>query len=642
MNNQYNYPKIQKIHKIFKKIEGDFTNVHILACQHILSPQAFMFDMINKSGIPKENIHIFGKIYSTNKIVLNDLKTKGFDIIEHEFNQNKYFDIQHKENCDKEFYRIKQLLGPNSRLILLDDGGELIKTALEYFKTNNSNMITVGVEQTSSGFRKLEDEKLLFPIFNVARSNTKLKKESPIIAKIGTKRINETINQYNIKPRILISGLGPIGSSIKKELDKKYFCVGYDIKNNERENIVDVIIRNRINLVVGCVGKYILSKNQLEHINKNIIDKLFLISMSSSDREFDSLYFRNNQINIGPHTDIQKDNIILINNGFPITFRGNAFESTPQEIENTISLLYKSVLSASILSFDTEKKFIDIDLKSKIQKNKEQIKVEILKYSQSEQTGKRISTFKITIPKFVWGHIISHRLLSRNSASSRAIPAKKIRWSVISNPYLPVYFGKNKPGMQSGEKFTGTKLFISKKVWLWSRYIPIMFHFVGEKISIHKEILNRMLEPWLMVDIIVTSTEWSNFLNLRIKEDTQPETRLVAEKINSLLKFSKPTILKTNEWHLPFILKEEENLDINTKKKISVARCARVSYATFDGKTSNINNDLKLYDKLSYSGHWSPFEHVAKVLDQEDRYGNFIGWMQHRKEFYGENGDNGL
>ncbi len=232
--------------------------------------------------------------------------------------------------------------------------------------------------------------------------------------------------------------------------------------------------------------------------------------------------------------------------------------------------------------------------------------------------------------------------MSRNSASSRAIPAKKIRWSVISNPYLPVYFGKNKPGMQSGEKFTGTKLFISKKVWLWSRYIPIMFHFVGEKISIHKEILNRMLEPWLMVDIIVTSTEWSNFLNLRIKEDTQPETRLVAEKINSLLKFSKPTILKTNEWHLPFILKEEENLDINTKKKISVARCARVSYATFDGKTSNINNDLKLYDKLSYSGHWSPFEHVAKVLDQEDRYGNFIGWMQHRKEFYGENGDNGL
>lgn len=190
--------------------------------------------------------------------------------------------------------------------------------------------------------------------------------------------------------------------------------------------------------------------------------------------------------------------------------------------------------------------------------------------------------------------------------------------------------------MQSGEEFVGIKLLISKKIWLWSRYIPVMFHYLGEKISIHKEVLNRMIEPWLMIDIIVTSSEWNNFLKLRIKDDAQPETRLVAYKIQKLLKTNQSNILKTNEWHLPFILSDEENLGLEIKKKISVARCARVSYATFDGKISNIESDLKLYNKLLSSGHWSPFEHVAKALNEETRSANFIGWMQCRKELEGQ------
>lgn len=176
MNNKYNYPKIQKIYKHFNKINGDFKNVHILACQHILSPQAFMFKMINKSGIPKENIHVFGKIYSTNKVVFNQLQGEGFDVTEHLFDQQKSFDIQHKNNCVKEFIKIKDNIKPNSRLIILDDGGELIKSAMDYFKQNTNNLIIFGIEQTSSGFRKLENEKLLFPVINVARSNSKLKK----------------------------------------------------------------------------------------------------------------------------------------------------------------------------------------------------------------------------------------------------------------------------------------------------------------------------------------------------------------------------------------------------------------------------------------------------------------------------------
>jgi hypothetical protein len=266
------------------------------------------------------------------------------------------------------------------------------------------------------------------------------------------------------------------------------------------------------------------------------------------------------------------------------------------------------------------------------------IKVDLIKYSESSDTGKRLATFVIKIPKFIWGHIISHRALSRNSASSRAIPAKRVRNSVLKTPFLPIYFGENKPGMQSGKRLTGLRLWVSKKIWLWSRYVPVFFHYLGDKIGIHKEVLNRMIEPWLMIDIIVSGTEWNNFLVLRNNQEAQPETRNVAEQIDFLLKNTKPEILKTGEWHLPFILDNEQPLDLETKKKISAARCARVSYSLFDGKKSDISSDLRLCEKLSSSGHWSPFEHSAEALKKKERIGNFIGWKQYRKEFKSESG----
>lgn len=266
------------------------------------------------------------------------------------------------------------------------------------------------------------------------------------------------------------------------------------------------------------------------------------------------------------------------------------------------------------------------------------IKVNLITYSESIDTQKRLATFVLKIPKFIWGHIISHRTLSRNSASSRATPAKRIRRNVLMDPFVPVYFGENKPGMQSGHALKGFKLWMAKKTWLWSRYLPVFFHYLGQKIGIHKEVVNRLIEPWLMVEIIITATEWSNFLSLRVNEAAQPEIRYAAEQINNLLKEQKPVKLQIGQWHLPFILEKEQDLDLDTKKKISAARCARVSYSLFDGKTSDIDSDLKLCKKLSSSGHWSPFEHIAQALDKQERIGNFIGWKQYRKEFENENG----
>lgn len=218
------------------------------------------------------------------------------------------------------------------------------------------------------------------------------------------------------------------------------------------------------------------------------------------------------------------------------------------------------------------------------------------------------------------------------------MPAKKLRRKVLYSPFIPVYFGENRTGMQSGKEFKGFRFWFAKKIWLWSRFGPVFFHYLGEYIGIHKEVINRLIEPWIMTDIILSGTEWSNFISLRANEEAQPEIQVIAQKIKILLRETKPVELQPNQWHLPFIKEDEMSLDIEIKKKISTARCARVSYALFDGKVSNIESDIKLCERLLSSGHWSPFEHPAQALSKNERSGNFVGWKQYRKEFTNENG----
>jgi thymidylate synthase ThyX len=265
------------------------------------------------------------------------------------------------------------------------------------------------------------------------------------------------------------------------------------------------------------------------------------------------------------------------------------------------------------------------------------IEVHLIAYSECKITKKRLATFTIKIPKFIWGHIKSHRALSSNSASSRAIPARKIRQKVLYSPFIPVYFGFDKPGMQSGDALKGLRLLLAKKIWLWARLFPVFFHYLGEKLGVHKEVINRIIEPWLVVDIIVSGTEWKNFMTLREHEAAQPEMQIVAAEIKSLLQSTKPSLISEGEWHLPFILDKEKKLGVETKKKISAARCARISYALFNGETSSVDNDIKLYEKLTSSGHWSPLEHQAQAMSELKSSGNFIGWKQFRKEFEKEN-----
>ncbi|MBC7981636.1 hypothetical protein H7X65_01015, partial [Candidatus Parcubacteria bacterium] len=231
---------------------------------------------------------------------------------------------------------------------VLDDGGELLKVVNSEFESL-PEIHVVGIEQTSSGFRKLEREMIHFPIFNVARSSIKLIKESPVIADIGFRRILETIQTHAIsEPRILVVGLGPLGNNmLSLSSSKNYFSIGYDKAHHDEKRIIDIIRENNINIIIGVTGSNILNENEIEEIKNILTQKLYLISMSSADREFPAIHIRENG---GPsekiHDDITYENIVLVNNGFPITFKGNRFESTPEEIERTIGQLYGSVLEA--------------------------------------------------------------------------------------------------------------------------------------------------------------------------------------------------------------------------------------------------------------------------------------------------------
>lgn len=269
------------------------------------------------------------------------------------------------------------------------------------------------------------------------------------------------------------------------------------------------------------------------------------------------------------------------------------------------------------------------------------VSAKILKYSESRETSKKIATFVVTVPKFVQAHINSRRTLSRNSASSRAMPAYVVRKRVLKDPFIPVEFGKNRAGMRGGEQLGGIKIFFARQAWLLARFVPCFLHSFCEKLGLHKEVTNRLIEPWMFVEVILTGTEWKNFIKLRADNAAQPEMQIIAKDIDRLLRESAPEILETGQWHLPFVSDEEKAfIDHEILLKVSAARCARVSYKLFDGKSSNPEKDIILCDRLIEQGHWSPFEHVAQASNFLENSGNFVGWKQYRKTFKSESGGN--
>jgi hypothetical protein len=254
-------------------------------------------------------------------------------------------------------------------------------------------------------------------------------------------------------------------------------------------------------------------------------------------------------------------------------------------------------------------------------------------------TGKkhRITTMELTYPRFIHSEFMTHRKFSRNAASSRAIPVKKMLKQVWTDPATPVWWGKNQPGMQANEELSGWRLKAAKRLWVLAGCMMVVVAWAFEKIGLHKQVANRILEPWMWMKTIVTATEFNHFFRLRRAKEAQPEIKALADVMYTAMRASTPTQLQTGQWHLPFVSGwEVQEHGIENARKLSAARCARVSYLNHDGTKPDVAKDLQLHDRLVQAPHASPFEHQATPAPYNTK-GNFIGWMQYRSLIPNEN-----
>jgi thymidylate synthase ThyX len=344
------------------------------------------------------------------------------------------------------------------------------------------------------------------------------------------------------------------------------------------------------------------------------------------------------------------------------------------------------------------------------------IQAKVIADSKNE-FGNRITTMVVTMPRIILAEFNTHRMFSRNSASSRAIPFEKMVKmvkSVEENPFVPIAWQKDHKGMQGTEYFTdeNKEVLLRRGEWLKAKKAAINCALRLHTQDVTKQLCNRLLEPFMWHTVIVTATEWENFFALRcpryqfkgsdrifrsrrdvlefVSDDPEYYENLSSLSILEWLKMNKgqaeihmmalaeamwdaynestPKELRTGEWHIPFgddilidAMKEQEDGtfdDWEVRVKIATARCAQVSYTVVgeEGKPMNYEKLIALHDRLSKSGHWSPFEHCARVMNSEEfgRYGitvgdgkkfewqhgwsgNFRGFIQYRKMFENEN-----
>lgn len=266
------------------------------------------------------------------------------------------------------------------------------------------------------------------------------------------------------------------------------------------------------------------------------------------------------------------------------------------------------------------------------------LEVKIIADSISE-AGKRITTFQLKYPRWIHAELLTHRVFSRNASSSRAIPVAKMIEQVRTNPAMPIHWGKNQSGMQAKEELTGDELTHAKQLWIAAAESAADR---ADKMSFwgaHKQIVNRILEPFQHIHVVLTATEFDNFFELRIHEDAQPEIYALALTMKHAMDRNKPRLLLVGMWHLPYITdKEKIEFDYAVLCKISAARCCRVSYLKHDGTNPSIEDDLALFERLVGSAplHASPLEHQATISEGGMNYDNNrsnLGypWIQYRK-----------
>lgn len=314
---------------------------------------------------------------------------------------------------------------------------------------------------------------------------------------------------------------------------------------------------------------------------------------------------------------------------------------------------------------------------------KTNISAKIIADSISAVNGKRITTYELEYPRFIHSEFMTHRMISKNAASSRAIPVKAMLMNILANPAMPSHWGKNQAGMQANEECNNLvedcgDFFSREAVWQLAMNQALDFAEAFAEAGYHKQIVNRLTEPFQMIKVVATATEWDNFFWLRKHADAQPEIRILAEKMWEAREASTPEVLLPGEWHTPYVehcvsydntgrtqdyyigepgTDSFKMITLEEALKVSSSMCAQVSYRKAD---DTLEKALMVYDRLVESKpvHASPFEHQATPMGDPrnwgDAYeritmadwpdgvtgqhyklgytsGNFAGWIQHRQ-----------
>lgn len=263
------------------------------------------------------------------------------------------------------------------------------------------------------------------------------------------------------------------------------------------------------------------------------------------------------------------------------------------------------------------------------------------------RSGRRITTFELEYPRFIHAELMTHRVFSRNAASSRAIPIEKMIALVEASPATPIWT-MNKAGMQ-GDYVTDHNIFeMADSTWIAARNATIECVKALSAMGIHKQNANRLLEPFQHIKVVLTATCFENFFALRCHPDAQPEIQMLANYMREALRASEPMLLKVDEWHVPYVDRrrtssgqieysvEGQPICAGDALKISASCCAQVSYRVLDGSLAKA---IAIYDRLvdSKPVHASPFEHQAKPsVSVVDPTRNFDGWVPHRVFIDGE------
>lgn len=286
------------------------------------------------------------------------------------------------------------------------------------------------------------------------------------------------------------------------------------------------------------------------------------------------------------------------------------------------------------------------------------------------QESIRITTYELEFPRFLLPQFNTHRLFSRNAASSRAIPVKKQIELVKENPAMPIHWGMNQPGMSADEECNeyvatpfpwtddnGREIWLvdglrRREAWLEARDRAVEIAEAFANAGYHKQIVNRILEPYAHIKVVCTATEYDNFFWLRRHKDAQPEIKELADRMWEAREKSEPKLLRKGEWHVPYFRTgnwcPEDEVSLQDAIAISSSCCAQVSYRRTD---DSLEKAHRIYERLVESKpvHASPFEHQATPIIDDPRNlkwpngpthvddggewwsGNFRGWIQNRQ-----------